>query len=86
MTSGAPQWTAWGTLKKTAMQKDGQPVFRLEDAHGAPLGYAVAAPGYTLETYVGQVCCLYGSQAYRSDDVLRGHVTVVSQIALQPAH
>jgi hypothetical protein len=86
MTNGAPQWTAWGTLKKTAMQKDGQPVFRLEDARGAPLGYAVAAPGYTLETYVGQVCCLYGSQAYRSDDVLRGHVTVVSQIALQPAH
>jgi hypothetical protein len=86
LTTGTPQWTPWGTLKKTPMQKDGQPVFRLEDPRGAPLGYAVAAPGYTLETYVGQMCCLYGPLAYRSDDVLRGHVTVVSQIALQPAH
>ena len=68
------------------MQKDGQAVFRLEDQRGASLGYAVAAPGYTLETYVGQMCCLYGPLAYRSDDVLRGHITVVSQIALQPAH
>jgi hypothetical protein len=85
-TTAAAQWTAWGMLKKTTMQKDGQTVFRLEDAHGAPLGYAMAAPGYTLETYVGQMCCLYGPVAYRSDDVLRGHITIVSQIALQPAH
>jgi hypothetical protein len=85
-TTGALQWSAWGTLRKTSIPlKDGQPVFRLEDDRGVPVGYAVAAPGYTLETYVGQKCCLYGAVTYRSDDVLRGNVTVVSQIALQPA-
>jgi uncharacterized protein YgiM (DUF1202 family) len=85
-TTAPAKWTDWGTLKKTAMAKDGQTVFRLEDTHGTPLGYAVAAPGYSLDSYVGQVCCLYGTVAYRSDDLMRGHITIVSQIALQPAH
>ena len=85
-TTAPAQWTAWGTLKKTAMAKDGQTVFLPGGLARTPLGYAVPAPGYSLDNYVGQVCCLYGTVAYRSDDLMRGHITIVSQIALQPAH
>jgi hypothetical protein len=81
--TSAPQWSKWGTLRKTAYQlKDGHVMFRLEDRDGSSLGYAVAAPGLTLEPYVGQYVCLYGVTAYRSDDTsMRTHYVIVSQLA-----
>jgi hypothetical protein len=87
LSTEAARWSSWGILRATTLPpRDGQPVYRLEDAHGSPLGYAVAAPGLSLQTYVGQTCCLYGTVVRRSDDPVRANVTVVSQIALQPAH
>jgi hypothetical protein len=82
--TGPGQWSKWGSLKKTSFtMKDGQPMYRLEDDRGTPLGYAVAGPGLTLEPYVGQVVCLWGTSAYRSDDnAMRVNYTVVSQISL----
>jgi hypothetical protein len=81
--AGPAQWTRWGNLKKTALGRVDQPMYRLEDDRGTPLGYAVAGPGLTLEPYVGQLVCLYGATAYRSDDVaMRGNYTIVTQLAL----
>ncbi len=79
------KWTDWGTLKKTPYQKDGQAMYRLEGRDGDSLGYAIAAPGLTLEPYVGQVVCLFGTVAYRSDDSsLRGYYTIVSSLSQAP--
>ncbi|HYV39164.1 MAG TPA: hypothetical protein VE988_25985 [Gemmataceae bacterium] len=76
-------WTKWGTLRKTTYQKDGLPMYRLDDEKGAPIGYALAAAGLTLEPYVGKVVCLYGPTAYRSDDAaLRVNYTIVRQLSL----
>jgi len=83
--TGPAQWGKWGTLRKTAFQKDGQPMYRLEDERGTPLGYAIAAPGLTLEPHVGRMVCLYGTTAYRSDDnTMRGTYTIVSTAAYPP--
>jgi uncharacterized protein YraI len=80
--TGAAAWTKWGTLRRaTFVQPNGQPMYRLEDERGAPLAYAVAAPGYTLEPYVGRYVTLYGASAYRSDDAMRGNYVVVSQLS-----
>jgi hypothetical protein len=79
--AGAAQWSKWGTLRKTAFQNQGQSMYRLEDERGTPLGYAVAAPGLTLEPYVGKMVCLYGTTAY-SNEAMRGNYTIVSQLAL----
>jgi hypothetical protein len=80
--AGPAQWGKWGTLRKTAFQKDGQPMYRLEDDRGTPLGYAVAAPSMTLEPHVGRFVCLYGTTGYRSDDsAMRGTYTIVSTVA-----
>ena len=59
-STGAAKWTNWGRLKKTAYKlQDGQPIFRLEEDRGG-FTYAVAAPGYSLETYEGKTVTLYG--------------------------
>ncbi len=80
--AGPATWTKWGTLRKTAfVQPNGAPMYRLEDERGAPLAYAVAAAGYTLEPYVGRYVTLYGASAYRSDDAMRGNYVIVSQLS-----
>jgi hypothetical protein len=80
-TQTAPaQWTKWGTLRRTAFQQDGQAMYRLEDDRGSPLGYALAAPGLTLEPYIGRLVTLYGPTAYRSDGALRADYTIVSYL------
>jgi len=80
--AGPAQWSQWGTLRKTAFQKNGQPMYRLEDQRGAPLGYGMAAPGLSLEMYVGRTVCLYGTTAYGNDNAMRGTYTIASQVAL----
>jgi hypothetical protein len=79
--ANAAKWGSWGTLRRTSFQKDGQPMYRLVDDRGVPLGYAVAAPGLTLAPYVDQFVCLYGVTAYHSDDAMRGNYTIVSRLA-----
>jgi uncharacterized protein YgiM (DUF1202 family) len=80
-------WGKWGTLRKTSLQKDGQPMYRLEDERGTPISYAVAAPGLTLEPHIGRFVCLYGATAYRSDDnALRTTYTIVTTLAYPPDH
>ena len=84
-STGPAAWGKWGTLRKTTYLKDGQPMYRLEDDRGASLGYAVAAPGLTLEPHVGRFVCLYGTAAYRSEDAaLRTTYTIVSTLAYPP--
>jgi len=78
------QWTKWGTLRRfNISSSNGQPFYRLEDERGGPLGYAIAAPGLTLEPYVGKFVILYGETAYRADDVVRGNYTIVSRLSIR---
>lgn len=80
----AGQWSPWGRLRKTAIAKEGRPVYVLEDAHGHPLIYAVAYPGMTLDPHVGKFLTLYGSVEYWSDQYMRTNLMTVSQVAIQP--
>jgi hypothetical protein len=83
--NGPAAWSKWGTLQKSPIQKDGQPMYRLVDQSGTPIGYAVAASGLTLEPHVNRFVCLYGTTAYRSDDnALRSSYTIVSTLAYPP--
>jgi hypothetical protein len=82
--TGAADWSKWGFLRKTAYKQDGQPLYRLEDERGSPLGYAMAAPSLTLEPYVGQFMTMYGPTAYWSNDSsLRSNYMVVSRVSLR---
>jgi hypothetical protein len=78
--TGPAQWSKWGTLRRTQFNINGQATYRLEDQRGASLGYAVAAPGLTLEPYVGRLVCLYGPTAYRSDGAMRSDYTIAYQL------
>jgi hypothetical protein len=78
------QWSPWGRLRKTAIQKDGKPVYVLEDARGQPLLYAVAYPNMTLDPHVGKMMTMYGNVDYWNDQYLRTNYMIVSQIALMP--
>jgi hypothetical protein len=78
------QWSAWGRLRKTAIQKDGKPVYVLEDGRGQPLLYAVAYPNMTLDPHVGKMMTMYGNVDYWSNQYLRTNYMTVSQIALMP--
>lgn len=76
-----PQWSQWGKLRRTAFDKDGQPMFVLEDRNGRPLMYVTSAPGTSLRNYIDQTVCLFGSVSYRSDGVMRSHYMIASHVA-----
>jgi hypothetical protein len=80
---GQPQmkWSSWGLLQKAPVQKDGQQMYRLSDARGMPVLYAVPEAGKTLDPYVGKVVALYGSVVYRSDEFIRMDFMTVSYVA-----
>ncbi len=77
-----PQWSQWGILRKAAFEKDGQPVYVLENRQGQALLYAVSEPGKSLKDYVGRPVALYGPLTYRSDDYLRTHFMTASHVAV----
>jgi hypothetical protein len=76
-----PQWSNWGKLRRTAFDKDGQPMYVLEDRAGRPLLYVTSAPGTSLRNYVDQTVCLYGAISYRSDGYQRSYVMSASHVA-----
>lgn len=77
-----PQWSVWGTLRKSPFRKDGQPIFVLEDTQGTALLYATAEPGTELNRYVGRTVSLYGSIRYWSDDSMRTNLMTASHVAV----
>lgn len=85
LAASAAQWSGWGVLRKTAIVKDGQPLYVLENRTGnLPALYATTAPSLTLEKYNGQWICLFGTLDYINDDVVRAQRMVVSHVALPP--
>lgn len=78
---GGPQWTSWGTLKRTQIKTDGQPTYVLVNERGTPIVYAVSEPGKTLDPYLNRTIALYGRIGYRSDESLRNHVITVSYVS-----
>jgi hypothetical protein len=61
------QWSEWGTLRRTAMQKDGQPIYDLEDRQGKRLAYVHTPAGMSLAEHVGKRVSVFGLPA-RTDD------------------
>src|SRR5262245_30870678 len=51
-----PQWSVWGQLRQTTFrnEKDGQPMFVLENRQGTPLLYVSTQPGFSLRDYIGK--------------------------------
>jgi hypothetical protein len=77
-----PQWSNWGKLRRTGFpDKDGQPMYVLEDRAGRPILYATSAPGTSLRNYIDQTVCLYGAISYRSDGYQRTHYMTASHVA-----
>lgn len=54
------QWSAWGTLRRTAMQKDGRPMYVLEDRQGKPLVYVHTPAGMSLAEHIGKRVSVFG--------------------------
>jgi hypothetical protein len=67
--SATPRWSpAWGRLRRTQHVFNGQPMFALIDNQNRHIVYAITDPNLTLDTYVNQLVCLWGTVAlYRSD-------------------
>jgi uncharacterized protein YgiM (DUF1202 family) len=80
ITMMAAQWSSYGTLRSTALQADGQPLYRLESNTGQPLAYVTTRPGKTLRAYVGKVICVYGPTVYRGDGAVRMQYIVASDL------
>lgn len=76
------QWSQYGILRKAPFEKDGKPVYVLENRQGQRLLYATCQPGMTLRDYVGRTVSLYGPITYRSDDTLRAHVLIATHVAM----
>jgi uncharacterized protein YgiM (DUF1202 family) len=66
-----PQWSVYGQLRRSVFQKDGMPMYVLENKQGQPLLYVTAMPGFTLRDYVGKTMSMYGPISYHSDGALR---------------
>jgi hypothetical protein len=81
---GGPQWSSWGRLRKTTFQKDGKPMYVLENTRGEALLYASTSPNLTLESYVNRDVCLYGQITYSSDQYFRNNTMMVTHVALPP--
>lgn len=54
------QWSEWGTLRRTAMQKDGRPMYVLEDRQGKPLAYVHTPAGMSLAEHIGKRVSVFG--------------------------
>lgn len=76
-----PQWSQWGKLRRTAFEKEGQPMYVLEDRQGRPILYVTTTPGTSLRNYVEQTVCLYGAISYRSDGYQRTYYMTASHVA-----
>jgi hypothetical protein len=72
-SSAIVQWYEPGYLSRTVLvDRDGRPLYRIEpnSARGASMdrwAYVSAAPGVSLEPYVGHDVALYGQMIYRTD-------------------
>lgn len=71
-----PRWSEWGWLRRTAIQKDGKPLYALTSPQGQPLAYAIAYGDLTLEGYRDRYVCLYGQPTYGSEYVRTPYITV----------
>jgi hypothetical protein len=65
------QWSVYGVLRKTAIKKDGQSMYVLENRYGQPILYVTAQPGFHLNPYVGHTVSLFGPISYRIDEYMR---------------
>ena len=83
VTTQPPQWSQWGKLRGTAIpsEKDGQPMYVLEDRQGRAILYVTSTSGTSLRGYVNQTVCLYGAISYRSDGYQRTNYMVASHVA-----
>lgn len=54
------QWSDWGTLRRTALQRDGRPMYVLEDRQGKALAYVHTPAGMSLAEYVGKRVSVFG--------------------------
>lgn len=79
-----PQWSVYGRLQSTTLQRDGQAVYVLESKQGQALMYVTTQPGTSLRSYVGRTMALYGPLTYRSDDYIRMHYMTASHVAVLP--
>lgn len=80
--SSPPQWSVWGTLRKSSFKKNGLDVFVLENSRGQPLLYATAQPGFSLNGYIGRTVSLYGGVSYYSDEVIRTYCMTATHVAV----
>lgn len=76
------QWSQYGILRKAPFDKDGKPIYVLENRQGQRLLYVNCQPGMTLRDYVGRTVALYGPISYRSDDYLRAHLLTATHVAV----
>jgi hypothetical protein len=79
-----PQWSVWGQLRRTAFQKDGMPMYVLENRQGQALLYVTTQPGFTLRPYLGKTVSLKGLVTYRSDDYMRRYYMTATEVSLSP--
>ncbi len=82
LTATSSRWSPWGLLRRANFDKDGQPVYVLENSRGTALLYATTQTGFSLKDYVGRTVCLYGPIHYRSDDYLRSSYMIVTHVAV----
>jgi hypothetical protein len=82
--SDAPRWSVWARLRRTAFDKDGQPMYVLEDNRGQVLLYVTTGSGFTLRDYVGKTVALYGTITYRNDGYVRTHYMTATHVATLP--
>ncbi len=75
------QWSPYGILRQTAFQKDGQPVFALENQQGQTLVYVTTRPGFTLRDYVDKMLTVYGPIHYNAQDMPRMQFVLAQHVA-----
>jgi hypothetical protein len=80
-TPGRNQWSTWGYLRTTAIAKDGQPMYVLQNKQGQALLYVTTPAGLSLRDYVGKTVALYGNVSYRPDDYLRREYMTATHVA-----
>ncbi len=78
------QWSVYGQLRRTAFQKEGQPMYVLENRQGQALLYVTARPGFTLNPYLGKTLSMYGPISYQSDDYMRRYYMTATSVYVLP--
>lgn len=81
VTVQTARWSQWGTLRRAPFEREGQPVYILENRQGQALAYVVTTAGTSLRDYVGRMVCLFGPTVYRPGDALRTHFVLASHVA-----